>query len=144
MEDFPGMRRLAVLVLLLLAATGWAQWPFEGKRCQVCQRPIQEPRLAVWGQGKFFDEPGCMLKFRAQELCAMEQMEFDQAAWAVDYLTGRQIPLSEALLVKAPSVKTPNGYGLVFVGTSAASDKLGGRALSYSDWSYADYQELLE
>jgi hypothetical protein len=131
-----------------------------GMKCFKCGKAIENLKLAGWVDMenferndqnrhlktllKAFDEPGCMIRHRAEDLCAMEQIEFDEKATVVDYNTGKEVPFGKAFFAKSAGIKTPNGYGIAAFTDRADAEAAGGTVLTIDDISRMGLKEMLK
>ncbi len=113
-----GVPVVAGLAFAAVAAALWlAQAPAPGPqpvawdrvRCAQCGMLVSDPRFAAQlrtepGALAFFDDPGCLLRFRAA------RENGDRDVFLRDAASDRWIPLADAVFV--PGHATPMGYGL--------------------------------
>ncbi|WP_376789112.1 nitrous oxide reductase accessory protein NosL [Thermoflexus sp.] len=105
--------------------------------CAQCGMLINDPRFAAAyvtrdGQARLFDDIGCMIAYHRdhpEEVAAFYVRDFEGGGW---------IEADHALLVHAPDVPTPMGYGLLAFAVRDRAEAFarahGGRIL---DWESA-------
>jgi copper chaperone NosL len=119
---------LLALVLFRLAAppTGPVEPAWDRVACARCRMLLTDPRYAAQlhtpaGEVLFFDDPGCLLLYRAEQRAA------PAAAFFHDSAGGGWLAEAEARFV--PAAETPMGHGFAAVAGGGAPEGLDAAAV---------------
>ena len=125
---------LAVAVMLI---------PVSAMAEEICQMnmEVSDALFSVVGDNGVpvqFSDIGCAVLMR-NEMCAMEQIAFDESAVVKDFYTGKETPMSIAYFVMDSGVVTPLGSAVIAFGNkesaeSFVSEKGKGKILDYADF----------
>lgn len=138
-------RFILAITILVFSVLPASSIEFKEKHCYLCGKEILDLKLAgYWGDKKFFDEPGCMIKLRGKNMCPMEQFNFDIEAKVFDYKTGEEVLFADAFFLKSKDIKTPNGYGIAVFKNKENAAGFNGKLLSHSDLTKSRLEDLLK
>ncbi|MCK4911214.1 MAG: nitrous oxide reductase accessory protein NosL [Thermodesulfovibrionales bacterium] len=134
------MRKTLLKVLLAVSVAVVPVPAMAGESCKM-NMEIADALFSVVGDIGVpvqFSDIGCTVLMR-DEMCAMEQIGFDESAVVKDFSTGEETPMSTAYFVVASGVETPLGSGVIaFANRDSAekfvSDMGKGEVMDYADF----------
>lgn len=134
------MRNTILLVFLALTLILVPVSAMAGDTCQM-NMEIANALFSVVGDNGApvrLSDIGCAVPMR-NEMCAMEQIGFDNTAVVKDFYTGREKPMSIAYFVMHSGVATPLGSAVIAFGDRESAERFvsengKGEVLDYSDF----------
>lgn len=109
--------------------------------CDECHMLINEARYAsafVTGQAQTrrFDDIGCMLIY------INKHQEDVVYFWVKDFNNQNWLPAEDAVFVKADSIQTPMGFGIVAVADEDAAKNIAGKGMHSKMMDFSGLQEI--